>query len=170
MSGARLEVIVGDITRLEVDAVVNAANDRLTPGGGVSGAIHRAAGPGLARECAAIGHCPTGEARITGGHGLAAKHVIHTVGPIWHGGGEGEPELLAGCYRSTLEIAEEQGLGSVAFPAISTGIYGYPLEAATCVAVATVRAALADRPGIERVVFSVFDEQTKEIYEAELGD
>ncbi|MFQ5974058.1 MAG: macro domain-containing protein, partial [Alphaproteobacteria bacterium] len=158
MSDARLEVIAGDITKLEVDAIVNAANDRLTPGGGVSGAIHRAAGPGLARECAAIGYCPTGDARITSGHELAAKHVIHAVGPVWHGGGEGEPELLAGCYRSTLRLAEEHGLGSVAFPAISTGIYGYPLEAATRVAVVTVRAALADCPGIERVVFSVFDE------------
>jgi O-acetyl-ADP-ribose deacetylase (regulator of RNase III) len=169
MPSARLEVIVGDITKLEVDAIVNAANDRLTPGGGVSGAIHRAAGPGLARECAAIGHCPTGEARVTGGHDLAAKHIIHTVGPIWRGGAEGEPELLAGCYRSTLEIAEGHGLGSVAFPAISTGIYGYPLEAATRVAVATVRAALADRPGIARVVFSVFDERTKRICEAALA-
>jgi O-acetyl-ADP-ribose deacetylase (regulator of RNase III) len=122
MSDPRIEVYAGDITRLEVDAIVNAANERLAPGGGVCGAIHRAAGPELARECAGIGHCPTGEARITKGYRLAAKHVIHAVGPVWHGGGEGEDDKLAGCYRHSLDLALAQGLSSIAFPAISTGI------------------------------------------------
>ncbi len=156
MTDTRIEIFAGDITRLEVGAIVNAANDRLAPGGGVCGAIHRAAGPGLARECAAIGVCPTGEARITGGYDLPAARVIHAVGPVWHGGGRDEAELLAGCYRNSLDLAREAGLKSLAFPAISTGIFGYPLDQATRVAVETVRAWLAGDDRLEKVVFCVF--------------
>ena len=128
MSDPRIEIQAGDITKIEVGAIVNAANDRLAPGGGVCGAIHRAAGPELARECAEIGLCPTGEARITGGYELPAKHVIHAVGPVWHGGGEGEAEQLAGCYRMSLDLAKEAKLTSIAFPAISTGTSGFPVD------------------------------------------
>ncbi len=170
MSDGRIEIFPGDITRLEVGAIVNAANDRLAPGGGVCGAIHRAAGPGLARECAAIGSCPTGEARITGGYDLPAAHVIHAVGPVWHGGARGEAELLAGCYRNSLELAREAGLKSIAFPAISTGIYGYPLDQATRVAVETVRAWLAGDDTIEKVVFCVFGAEVERAYEDALAD
>ena len=132
MSGAlRLRASRVDITTLDVDAIDNAANAALRPGGGVDGAIHRAAGPELARACAAIGGCPTGEARITPGFGLKARHVIHAVGPVWQGGGAGEAELLADAYRASLVLARDHGCASVAFPAISTGVYGYPLEAAT---------------------------------------
>ena len=164
MSDSRLEIHAGDITQLEVGAIVNAANDRLAPGGGVCGAIHRAAGPELARECAAIGHCPTGEARITGGYGLPAKHVIHAVGPVWRGGGQGEADELAGCYRMSLDLAKEAGLTSIAFPAISTGIFGYPIDQATQVAVETVRGWLAENNGLERVVFCVFGEEVEQAY------
>jgi O-acetyl-ADP-ribose deacetylase len=160
----RIAVFDGDITALEVDAIVNAANERLAPGGGVCGAIHRAAGPELARACAAIGHCPTGEARITPGFGLPARHVIHAVGPVWHGGGRGEDDLLAGCYRQSLDLAAANGLGSIAFPAISTGIYGYPLERATRIAIATVRAGLARHAGIERVIFCCFGAEPTALY------
>ena len=163
-SDARIEVHAGDITKLEVGAIVNAANDRLAPGGGVCGAIHRAAGPGLARECAAIGHCPTGEARITGGHGLPASHVIHAVGPVWHGGARGEAARLAGCYRNSLDLARDAGLASIAFPAISTGIFGYPLEQAVEVAVGTVTAWLAENEGVEKVVFCVFGDEAERAY------
>lgn len=159
----------GDITRLEVDAIVNAANDRLAPGGGVCGAIHRAAGPGLAEECAKLGGCPTGEARITGGHELPARAVIHTVGPVWHGGGDGEPELLASCYRESLRLAREAGLKSVAFPAISTGIFGYPLDQATAVAVETVREDLAAGGDDLEVIFCVFGAEVEAAYEAALA-
>lgn len=165
----RIEVFSGDITKLEVDAIVNAANDRLAPGGGVCGAIHRAAGTDLARACAAIGHCPTGEARITGGYELPASHVIHAVGPVWHGGQEGERQLLAGCYRNSLELAKEAGLKSIAFPAISTGVYGYPLEQATRVAVETVNAWLAQDQTMERVVFCVFGDAAERAYREALG-
>ena len=168
MPGA-LEVFAGDITTLDVDAIVNAANDRLAPGGGVCGAIHRAAGPGLAEECRKIGRCPTGEARITGAHDLTARYVIHAVGPVWHGGGAGEEAQLAGCYRHALRLAHAHGLTSIAFPAISTGIYGYPLADATCVAVAVVREALADYPRIERVVFCTFGDAATAAYERALG-
>ena len=169
MSDDRIEIHAGDITKLDVGAIVNAANDRLAPGGGVCGAIHRAAGPGLARECAEIGYCPTGEARITGGYDLAASHVIHAVGPVWHGGRQGEAELLASCYRNCLALAKEAGLASIAFPAISTGIYGYPLADATRVAVETVRGWLAGDETIERVVFCVFGADAEQAYRDALG-
>lgn len=157
-----------DITKLEVDAIVNAANDRLAPGGGVCGVIHRAAGPGLAEECAGIGGCPTGEARITGGYELPARAVIHTVGPVWHGGDDGEPELLASCYRESLRLAREADLKSIAFPAISTGIFGYPLDKATAVAVQTVRENLAAEGDDLEVTFCVFGEEVEAAYRAAL--
>ena len=155
---------VADITTLEVDAIVNAANEALAPGGGVCGAIHRAAGPELARACAALGACPTGEARITPGFRLPARWVIHAVGPRWQGGKRGEAELLAGAYRHALRLAAERGLRSIAFPAISTGIYGYPLAEATAVAVRTVREALASSPTIETVVFACFSNEVLSTY------
>jgi O-acetyl-ADP-ribose deacetylase (regulator of RNase III) len=168
----RMTVVQGDITRQKVDAIVNAANERLLGGGGVDGAIHRAAGPELKEECRKIGGCPTGEARITKGYRLPARHVIHTVGPVWHGGDRGEPEKLASCYRSTLRLAVENGVRTVAFPGISTGVYGYPLEDATRLAVTTVRACLADMPSIEEVRFVTFGDEatrTAERVLAELG-
>lgn len=155
----RIEILVADITTLDVDAIVNAANEALAPGGGVCGAIHRAAGPGLAEACAAIGHCPTGEASITPGFGLTARHVIHAVGPVWRGGDDGEDRLLADCYRASLELARDNGLRSVAFPAISTGIYGFPAERAAETAVATVGDAVASDPeAFDRIVLCCFDE------------
>jgi len=155
-----------DITALEVDAIVNAANEALAPGGGVCGAIHRAAGPELARACAALGGCPTGEARLTPGFRLPARFVIHAVGPRYSGGERGEAELLAGAYRSALKLAAGEGCRSIAFPAISTGIYGYPLEPATRVAVDTVLTWL-DRDGpIELVVFACFGEDVLAAYRA----
>lgn len=169
MSDPRIEIYSGDITKLQVGAIVNAANRGLAPGGGVCRAIHRAAGPELARECAAIGHCPTGEARLTGGYALPAEHVIHAVGPVWHGGGEGEAEQLAGCYRMSLDLAKQAGLASIAFPAISTGIFGYPIDQATRVAVDTVSAWLAKNDGLERVIFCVFGEEVEHAYRQALG-
>lgn len=156
-----------DITTLAVDCIVNAANRDLAPGGGVCGAIHRAAGPELAHACAQAGSCPTGQARLTPGFRLAAPFVIHAVGPVWQGGTVGEPELLASAYRSALALAEAQALRSIAFPAISTGIYGYPLEAATRVAVATVRAELARPTSITDVVFACFSPAALAAYVAE---
>ena len=158
-----LTAVVADITTLDTDAIVNAANESLAPGGGVCGAIHRAAGPELARACAAIGRCPTGEARITPGFRLAAHFVIHAVGPVWRGGGEGEAELLASAYRSSMRLAAEHGIRSIAFPAISTGIYGYPLEEATQIAVSAVRDA-AGTSGVERVVFACFSPDVERVY------
>ena len=155
---------VVDITTLNVDAVVNAANEQLAPGGGVCGAIHRAAGPELARACAAVGPCSTGQARITPGFRLPARFVIHAVGPVWQGGGAGEPALLASAYRSALQLANDGGLTSIAFPAISTGIYGYPLAAATQVAVAAVRETLAARSSVEAVLFACFSPDVLQAY------
>lgn len=155
---AVLELHVGDITKLKVDAIVNAANESLRGGGGVDGAIHRAAGPGLLKECMRIGGCPTGAARITGGYRLPAKHVIHAVGPVWHGGGAGEEALLASCYREAILLAHEYLLTSLAFPAISTGVYGFPPARAAPIAISAVRRALADAPDVTRVIFCCFDE------------
>ncbi len=165
----RLVVIQGDITKQAVDAIVNAANERLLGGGGVDGAIHRAAGPELLEECRKIGGCPTGEARITKGYRLPAGHVIHTVGPVWQGGSKGEPELLAACYRNALELALANGVRTIAFPGISTGIYGYPLEPATRLAMTTVKACLAEMPSIEEVRFVTFGDQATEVAERALA-
>lgn len=162
---AALDVVEGDITKLEVDAIVNAANETLLGGGGVDGAIHRAAGPELLAECRTFGGCPTGEARITKGYRLPARFVIHTVGPVWHGGAHGEGALLAACYRNSLRLAREHGLASVAFPAVSTGVYRFPRERAARIAVATVRAETAAGP-ITRVIFCCFDRETAEAYRA----
>ena len=154
----RMVIHQGDITALAVDAIVNAANAALAPGGGVCGAIHRAAGPELARECATLGGCATGDAKITAGYDLPALHVIHTVGPVWQGGDGGEADLLAACYRRSLEIMQENALATIAFPAISTGIFGYPPDAAAEVAVRTVAETLPQTRGLTQVVFCCFDE------------
>jgi O-acetyl-ADP-ribose deacetylase (regulator of RNase III) len=166
----RIAVVEGDITTLEVDAIVNAANERLAPGGGVCGAIHRAAGPELARACAAIGHCATGDAVVTPGFGLRARWVVHAVGPVWHGGGVGEDALLASAYRRALERAAEVGATSVAFPAISTGIYGFPADRAAAVAVRAVARFLAANPRPERVVLCCFGKESAERHRAALAE
>lgn len=159
-----LRVIQADITTLAVDAVVNAANSSLLGGGGVDGAIHRAAGPGLLDECRQLGGCPTGEARITGGYNLPAKYVIHTVGPVWRGGSHGEADLLSSCYQRSLEIAVERGLTSIAFPCISTGVYGYPHQPAAEIAVTAVRKFTAVAASVSEVIFCCFSRQDYDIY------
>ncbi|MCB1444180.1 MAG: O-acetyl-ADP-ribose deacetylase [Methyloceanibacter sp.] len=165
----RIEIIDADITTLGVDAIVNAANEALAPGGGVCGSIHRAAGPELAAACVRIGGCPTGESRITPGFALKAKHVIHTVGPVWGGGERGEGLQLASCYRTALRLAAEHDLASIAFPAISTGIYGFPPDRAALIAVRTVRETLPEVPSIERIVFCCFGPDSRGLHEAALA-
>lgn len=159
-----LELVEGDITQQDTDAIVNAANAALRPGGGVDGAIHRAGGPAIEAECRTLGGCPPGEARITTGGNLKARYVIHTVGPVYRDGRQGEPELLASCYRESLKLAAAQGIKSLAFPSISTGVYGYPLEAAARIAVKTVTGYLAHHPEIERVRLVLFGQAVYEVY------
>ena len=166
---AAIEVVDGDITRLDVDAIVNAANSSLLGGGGVDGAIHRAAGPELLAACRRIGGCPTGEARITPGFRLPASYVIHTVGPVWQGGNAGEPELLAACYRNCFRLAAENGVASIAFPAISTGVYSYPMAPAAEIAVREAQAQLAGDGTVSRVVFACFGASATHVYRAVLA-
>ena len=161
----KIEIIKGDITKQAVDAIVNAANCSLLGGGGVDGAIHRAAGPELLAECRTLGGCKTGEAKITKGYKLPAKYVIHTPGPVWHGGSRGEPELLRSCYRSCLELASENGCKTVDFPSISTSVYHFPLDKASQIAIKAISEYLFEHPEIERVRMVCFDERTKEYYE-----
>lgn len=166
----RIQIILGDITKQSVDAIVNAANCSLLGGGGVDGAIHRAAGPELLKECRTLNGCRTGEAKITKGYKLPAKHVIHTPGPVWHGGSHNEAELLASCYRSCLRLASENGCKTVDFPSISTGVYHFPLDRASRIAVGTIADYLAAHPEIERVRMVCFDSRTAEYYEAALSE
>ena len=161
----RIEIAEGDITRLDVDAIVNAANESLLGGGGVDGAIHRAAGPGLLEECRHLGGCPTGQARITAGYALPARHVIHTVGPVWRGGAHGEDALLDGCYRESIRLAAGHGVRTIAFPAISTGVYGYPVPRAARIAVRAVAAGLEEHPSLHRVVLCCFGAESLEAHE-----
>ena len=165
----RILIVSGDITRLDVDAIVNAANSSLLGGGGVDGAIHRAAGPQLVEECSTLGGCRTGEAKITRGYRLPARHIIHTVGPVWRGGDNEEDALLASCYRNSLALARQRGLRTIAFPAISTGIYGFPRERAARIAVAEVMGALAQSELPEQVTFVCHDPETRAYYEAAIA-
>lgn len=170
----RIEILKADITTLKVDAIVNAANSSLLGGGGVDGAIHRAAGPGLLQECRLLGGCKTGQAKITAGYNLPARHVIHTVGPVWNGGGQGEPELLASCYRSSLSLAAENNVKTIAFPAISCGVYGYPVEQACEIAMSEIVKFLPGNDSIEKVTFTCFGQDIYEAYfeafEREFGE
>jgi O-acetyl-ADP-ribose deacetylase (regulator of RNase III) len=166
----RIEIIPCDITTLAVDAIVNAANNSLLGGGGVDGAIHRAAGPELLAACRQLNGCATGDAKITKGYRLPAQQVIHTVGPVWHGGSRGEPALLRSCYHRCFQLAREHGLTSIAFPAISCGVYGYPLEAACRIALDEARQALADNPLLERVIFTPFGAEALRVYQQVLND
>ncbi len=169
MSESRIEIIEGDITREDVDAIVNAANRTLLGGGGVDGAIHRAAGPELLEECRGLNGCPTGEARITGGHRLPARYVIHTVGPVWQDGQHGEEDALAQCYRHCLRLAEEYGIGRISFPAISTGVYGFPKARAAEIALRETRDWLAGHERPEQVRFVCFDAETASLYRERLS-
>lgn len=165
----RIAVVQGDITTLSVDAVVNAANTTLLGGGGVDGAIHRAAGPALLEECRTLGGCPVGEAKITKGYNLPARHVIHTVGPVWRGGRAGEPRLLASCYLNSLKLAAEHGVKTLAFPSISTGVYGYPIEEASAIAVQTIAEFLKSDDSIQKVVLVAFSEKDERVLQETLA-